>query len=467
MEPVPLEQLCFPGLKLYGKGFVSSLTADSRQVKPGSLFVAKGRGESFIREVINSSASALLLSSYRPEYSKIPQLVYPDVSFAEERVASLFYKDLLSSLFLVGTTGTNGKTTTSYLIAHLFKDRCGVIGTIEWKTGKTTLASTHTTPDLLTTYSLFSKMKEEGSSVCAMEVSSHALVQGRVRGLLFDVAVFTNLTQDHLDYHHDMQSYAEAKALLFSQAKRAVVNLDSSYIPPCACPKMTYGLQPLADLFASSVELSSEGMSFELNYGGQKVRVKSCLIGQHNVYNLLAAAGVALIYGMPLEEIKKRMEEPVAIPGRLEKIANKKGIHLFVDYAHTEDALASVLNTLGKIKRRKMITVFGCGGDRDQNKRPKMGAVVERLSDISVVTSDNPRSEDPQKIIEAITQGMTNKGSIHMIPDRYEAIAHAISLASPEDIVLIAGKGHETGQIVQGKVYPFDDRQVAATLGNQ
>lgn len=456
------------GLQGSEQEMISALTADSRRVIPGALFVAKKGGFDFIPQAIKAGAVAIATERYHPQYPFVTQLLYPDLCDIEGQLAKAVYGD--PSLFLVGITGTNGKTTTAYLIHHLFK-ACGLIGTVEWRIGRERLPSTHTTPDLIQNYHLFAQMREQGCASCVMEVSSHALDQGRVRGLAFDVAIFTNLTQDHLDYHQTMEKYAFAKSQLFSSLtpdKTAVINGDSSYadtmVQHCVARVMRYGLDPANDLRAGSIHLTAAGSTFDVTYGSETIRVHTGLIGRHNVYNLLAAFGAGLAKGLTLQEMACCFHAKIDVPGRLEMVPNTRGISLFVDYAHTEDALANVLTLLNEIKTARVITVFGCGGDRDVTKRSKMGAVVERLSDVVVVTSDNPRSEDPKAIVGQIMQGLHAPELATVMCDRQEAIAYAISIARPHDIILIAGKGHERGQIIGKETFPFDDREVAASL---
>ncbi len=311
-----------------------------------------------------------------------------------------------------------------------------------------------------------------------MEVSSHALDQGRVQGIEFDVAVFTNLTQDHLDYHASMEAYAEAKAELFTNLKEgkkrflkvAVINADSPYsaqmIAHSPARILRYGVEGECDLRAASIALTPEGTTFTVEYLGQKEQVASSLIGRFNVYNLLAAAGVGLARGIPLKQIAAALSSFARVPGRLESVPNARGLPIFVDYAHTDDALLNVLKTLKEFKKGRLITVFGCGGSRDPLKRPKMGAAVEAHADLAIITSDNPRSEDPLKIIDAILAGLKTPEKALVIPDREMAIRRAIELAHPDDLILIAGKGHETYQIFSDRTIDFDDRLIASKYAN-
>lgn len=463
---------------------ITGLCADSKMVAPGNLFIAKKGlthdGAKFIPEAIAAGASAILTDLYDPFFPGVVQIIHSDVAAIEAAIAKEYYNHPSNRLFLVGITGTNGKTTTAYLVRHLFEklgERTALIGTIEWIIGQHVYPSgKKTTPDVLQNYKLFHEMVSVGCQGCVMEVSSHALEQGRVQSIEFDAAVFTNLTQDHLDYHKTMEEYGKAKAKLFSSLKKdgekpypkvAVVNVDSPYagqmIADCEVDILTYGIEKPADLKAASIELNASGVTFDVIYRDSCCRISSPLIGRFNVYNLLAAIAVALARGYELEEILPFLSLFGKVPGRLERVPNDKGLNIFVDYAHTDDALSNVLTTLQEIKKGRLITVFGCGGNRDQAKRPKMGAVAEQFSDLAIITSDNPRNEEPEEIIRHVLGGLKKPSEALVIVDREEAIHRAVHMARPEDIVLIAGKGHETYQIFSEQTIDFDDRTVAQT----
>ncbi len=469
---------------------ITGISANSKLIGPGNLFIAKRGlthdGARFIPDVVAAGASAVLTDIYNPFYPQVVQLVHPRVDLMEAKLARAYFNDADRSLFLVGITGTNGKTTTSYLVKFLLEhlqSSCGLIGTIEWIVGQHVFPSSQTTPDVITNYKLFQDMAASGCTSCVMEVSSHALHQGRVNGIEYDVAVFTNLTQDHLDYHHDMQSYADAKASLFSSlapvkgsrkpefCKMAVVNADSSWhsrmIQNCSAHVMTYGIDADCDIKAERIHLSATGMQMQICYQSKHYPFASALIGRFNIYNCLAAIGVGLSRGFSMEEILKVLSKFPKVPGRLERVPNSKQLPIFVDYAHTDDALCNVLQTLKEIKTGRLITVFGCGGNRDQGKRPKMGAVVECLSDVAIVTSDNPRQEDPNAIIRQILTGFKSPAHAIVIADRAEAIKVAVDIAKPNDLILIAGKGHETYQIFSQQTINFDDRLVAQQACSQ
>ncbi len=454
---------------------ITGICANSKTVAPGNLFIAKkgltNDGARFIPDAIAAGAVAILTDIYDPFLTDIVQIVHADVVGLEAKLAAVYYHDPVDKLFLVGITGTNGKTTTSYLIRHLFeksKVRCGLIGTVEWIVGENHLPSLYTTPDLLTNYKLFHEMVQNECKAAVMEVASHALDQERVKDVEFDVAVFTNLTQDHLDYHKTMEIYADAKAKLFrslGKDKVAVVNADSSWMPllmqGCQAQCMTYGVDAQADLMATEIVLSSDGIKFCANYKDKKVAFRTALIGRFNLYNCLAALGAGLAYGLTLEEMVPLLASFKSVRGRLERVENNRKMNIFVDYAHTDDALKNVLTTLSEFKKGRLITVFGCGGNRDAGKRPKMGSVVDLFSDLSIVTSDNPRNEDPNEIIKEVLGGFRDPARPIVLADRREAIRKALQLANPDDIVLIAGKGHETTQIFAHQTVHFDDRAVA------
>ncbi|MBY0528953.1 MAG: UDP-N-acetylmuramoyl-L-alanyl-D-glutamate--2,6-diaminopimelate ligase [Rhabdochlamydiaceae bacterium] len=459
---------------------ITGISNDTRRVAPGNLFIAKRGlthdGAKLIPEAIAAGAVAVLTDLYDPFYPQVTQVVHPDVPMLEALLARHFYQCPDQSLFLVGITGTNGKTTTSYLVKHLLDQKtspCGLIGSIARIIGKHAFPAPQNTPDVITNYKLFHEMVLQQCASCVMEVTSHGLHQGRVRLIEFDVAVFTNLTQDHLDYHPSMQAYAEVKASLFASLSlnaHAVVNADDPWhtlmIDVCPAQIFTYGIDAPCTLRAENIELLASGTQFDLVYQGKRAHLKIGLIGRFNVYNCLAALAVGIIRGIPFEKCVFSLSRFTAVPGRLERVENERNLNIFVDYAHTDDALKNVLETLAEFKKGRLITVFGCGGNRDPLKRPKMGAVVEELSDIAIVTSDNPRNEDPGEIIRHILQGFKHPEEAWVELEREEAIARAINAATPDDIVLIAGKGHEDYQIFSHQTIAFDDREVAKRLGS-
>jgi UDP-N-acetylmuramoyl-L-alanyl-D-glutamate--2,6-diaminopimelate ligase len=378
---------------------------------------------------------------------------------------------------MAAVTGTNGKTTTSFLIKHICENaglRCGLIGTVRYEIGERVLPATRTTPESLDLQELLGQIANAGCKAAAMEVSSHAVAQGRIRGLEWDVAVFTNLTQDHLDFHGTMENYFAAKAQLFhslaEQKKKrkpvAVINIDDRYGEKLLgeinrkVTVVTYGMGVHADFRASNYRMEFGGTSFQLDARGKSYLVRVPLIGRFNVANSLAALAGANALGLNLREAILSLSKTPQVPGRLQAVPAKRQFQVFVDYAHTPDALANVLKTLRELEPRRLIVVFGCGGDRDRQKRPLMANVVEQAADRAIITSDNPRKEDPEKIIDEVETGFRSS-HYEKIVDRTEAIGRAIDLAEPRDIVLIAGKGHENYQEFADHTVPFDDIQVA------
>jgi UDP-N-acetylmuramoyl-L-alanyl-D-glutamate--2,6-diaminopimelate ligase len=392
-------------------------------------------------------------------------------------LGAAFYGHPGRKLKLAGVTGTNGKTTTTFLLKHICERagmRCGLIGTVRYEIGERVLPATRTTPEALDLQELFAQIVNAGSKAAAMEVSSHALAQERVRGLEWDAAVFTNLTQDHLDFHGTMENYFEAKARLFTglaaqQKKKkpvAVVNIDDRYGEKLLTKidkeiaVITYGMGSRADFRASNYRMEFGGTSYQLDARGKMYLVRVPLIGRFNVANSLAALAAATALGVGLREAVLSLGKSPQVPGRLEAVPAKRQFQIFVDYAHTPDALLNVLKTLRELDPRRLIVVFGCGGDRDRQKRPLMAAVVDQNADHAIITSDNPRKEDPDAIIAEVAQGFRSD-RFEKVSDRTAAIARAIELAQPRDVVLIAGKGHENYQEFADHTLPFDDIQVA------
>ncbi len=456
---------------------ITGMTSHSQAAAPGYLFVAK-RGEKYdgnqyASDVMLAGAYAILSDMYNPSLKNITQVIVTDVLQAEALLASQLYGHAADSLYMVGVTGTSGKTTTSYIIRHLLRFSgvpAGLIGTVSYITGSSIIQASRTTPDVVLTHKLLKDMIKEGEKACVMEVSSHALDQRRVAEIDFDVAVFTNISHEHLDYHKTMEKYVEAKRKLFERlgAKKsavAVMNRQDPYFfymkNGCSKPIYTYGIEDRdADLSAWNIELSSKESRFDLSYKGLNYPIRCPLLGRFNIMNILAASAVLLSRNTHIEQIIEGLKTFQAPPGRLEPIQNSLSLSIFVDYAHKEDALRNVLSTLRECTKGKIITVFGCGGDRDRQKRPKMGRAVEQLGDFAIITSDNPRSENPNRIIQEITDGCQDtRYSIEL--NRKKAIEQAISMATPDDVILIAGKGHEKEQVFHYHTIPFDDCHVA------
>lgn len=483
--PVILDQLSrvrsFGPLDLEIRG----LTADSRAAGPGMVFAAL-RGESsdghdFIPEAIEKEAAAILAETDVPLDYRGTWLTVKDSKAALAEMADVFFRKPSDRLLVVGVTGTNGKTTTCFLLQHLIdsaKGHCGLIGTVKYVTGEgLTEPASHTTPDSITLQRLLRTMTENQCVGVAMEVSSHALTQQRTHGIRFDAAIFTNLTQDHLDYHKTMEAYYDAKALFPSHLAEQggdkkpalIVNTDDPAGRRMAREYegklriVTFGMNVHADFRATQMSATMKGTSFTLEARGRSFLVRMPLIGRFNVYNALGALAAVWAMDLNLRQAVKALEDSPQVPGRMEAVAENKPFKVFVDYAHTPDALENALRTLRDLGPRRIITVFGCGGDRDRTKRPRMGAAAEAGGHYSILTNDNPRSEDPQAILAEIAAGM--RGENHeLIPDRRLAIERAIALAGGGDIVLIAGKGHETGQTAKGIVTPFDDVQAARQI---
>ncbi|MFH0738893.1 MAG: UDP-N-acetylmuramoyl-L-alanyl-D-glutamate--2,6-diaminopimelate ligase [Candidatus Omnitrophota bacterium] len=458
---------------------VKGISCNSKSVSYSFIFVAiKGThidADKFIPEAIAKGAGAVIIQDGAHESVKISeyynQAVFIKVADTRRALAVLaaeFWAHPSLRLHVVGITGTNGKTTVSYLIEAIVKEvgaTVGVVGTVNYRFKDRIIPSVNTTPGPVELESLLAQMSGQGVSYVAMEVSSHALDQERIGGIDFKSAIFTNLTQDHLDYHVTLDNYFQAKARLFKDLKPgsfAVINNDDEYgrkiIGLTKAGKITYSIDGKAEVRASDISFDIKHTEFIVNAAGLRTDFKSKLIGRHNVYNMLAAISWAMRAGIEIKVIRRAIANFSSVPGRLERIDSTAPFTVFVDYAHTEDALKNVITTLREFSLRKIISVFGCGGDRDRGKRPKMGEVVSRLSDYMVITSDNPRSEDPLAIIEEIVKGVKNNNYC-VIPDRKEAIRKSLLLAKPADIVLVAGKGHEDYQVLRtGKVH-FDDRE--------
>lgn len=472
---------------------VVDVTDDSRQVKPGTLFVAvKGTqvdGHDFIDAVCEMGAVGIVVetpyerASFPVFETKAPAMVeVSDSRLALGHVASRFWKDPSSMLTMIGVTGTNGKTTVTHLIKGLLEassQTVGLLGTIGYFVGAEHFSASHTTPGSVVLQSLLSKMVNAGADSAILEVSSHALAMDRVAGCEFDIVVFTNLTQDHLDFHRDMDDYFQAKLRLFqayvvsnrkSSPKRAIVNIDDEWgkkiLQQCEVPAWSYSVRGPADICATDLSLSVAGSTFTAQTPIGSMNVKSALVGEHNVSNLLAAIGVGMECGLSPEVIQQGITDFQAVPGRFELIHEGQDFSVVVDYAHTDDALARLLDAAHALKKGRIITVFGCGGDRDRGKRPKMGQVAAQNSDLVFVTSDNPRTEDPLVILRDIEKGIlalpeSQQASYRLISDRRECIQAAIQEAGSQDMVLIAGKGHEDYQIIGTERRHFDDREVA------
>ncbi len=467
---------------------ITGLTADSRAAGPGLIFAAlRGKaadGHAFIPQALAQGASAILAETDVPEDFRGTWLTVKDSQAALAEAADALFRKPSDRLLVAGVTGTNGKTTTSFLLQHLIesaKGHCGLISTVKYVVGEgLEEAASHTTPDSITLQRLLRSMVEHQCVAVAMEVSSHALVQQRTHGIRFDAAIFTNLTQDHLDYHGSMENYYAAKALFAAHlveqggAKQPalVVNTDDAAGRRLArdyegkLRVVTYGMNVHADFRATQMSATTKGTTFTLEARGRSFLVRMPLIGRFNVYNALGALGAVWAMDLNLRQAVKSLEDAPQVPGRMEVVSDNKPFKVFVDYAHTPDALDNALRTLRDLNPRRLITVFGCGGDRDRTKRARMGAVAEAGGNYTILTNDNPRGEAPEAIVAEIRQGMRGE-NCEVLLDRRAAIERAIALAGGGDIILIAGKGHEKGQMAHGVLTPFDDVQVARhTLRN-
>jgi UDP-N-acetylmuramoyl-L-alanyl-D-glutamate--2,6-diaminopimelate ligase len=465
-------------------GMVTGIAYDSRTVAPGQVFVAlKGQhadGRSFARQAIERGAATVVSEQAAPPDVHIPWAIVEDARRALAVLATTFHRNPSSEMRVVGITGTNGKTTTAYLVAAIFEAagvRCGLLGTVGYRVGpgaEGLREAARTTPEAPDVQALLREMVDRGCGACAMEVSSHALSLRRVDGMIFAAGVFTNLTRDHLDFHADMDDYFRAKRRLFEMLPRdapSLVNIDDPRGPSlldAGGRPVTYAISRPADVTPGPLSFSLEGLDFDVRTPRGTVHVRSKLVGRPNVYNILAAVSTAVVLDLPLDAVAQGLQSLAGVPGRFQVVSGPTDeVTVVVDYAHTDDALRNLLETARPLARGRLVTVFGCGGDRDRTKRPLMGAVAGRLSDLIVITSDNPRGEDPVRIIEEVQRGITANTRRESAPrpltivDRREAIAKAIEVASPGDVVLIAGKGHETYQVIGDRVLPFDDVEVA------
>ena len=478
--------LLIPDAKIIGDDVqISGIEHDSRKVTAKNIFVcmegAHVDGHNFISQAVNKGAVAILTArkNFTPP-ENISAIIVPDMLNELAVIVPYFYDYPARAMRVIGVTGTNGKTTTTYLLREIFKSagfKVGLIGTIQILIGDKKFPNPNTTPNVIDLQHVFAEMRDKKIQVVVMEVSSHALAENRVAGVEFDTAIFTNLTQDHLDFHGTMENYLRAKAKLFDmvsrrgrkQNKTAVVNVDDAaaekILKHCLCKKISYSVKNSSDLQAVEIQLGIRNLEFEIKSSSFIIPNSSFQIALHitgffNVYNVLAAIGAALAENIRPDVIKLALENFKSVPGRFERVFADVPFAVIVDYAHTPDGVKNVLETARQIVTGKIITVFGCGGDRDNKKRPIMGKLAAELSDVVIATSDNPRTEDPEKILDDIEAGIGDK--IHeRIVDRRTAIFRAIELAAAGDVVLILGKGHENYQILNTGTIHFDDREVA------
>ena len=457
---------------------ISGITYDSRRVTPGMVFVAMpGRttdGHEFIGTAIERGASAVICERTRAFPSRATRICVPDTREALAQAAISFYEHPSKKLKVIGVTGTNGKTTVAFMVKAMLEAsgiKTGLMGTVRYEIGDRVIPAQRTTPESLEVQQMMAQMLKANCEACVMEVSSHALEQKRVLGVEFDVGIFTNLTRDHLDYHGTMENYFAAKQKLFTAlaggAKRgaAVINIDDTFGARLASVsrvevQLTYGMQRTARLRATKIELNADGSRFVVEAPERKFALRLPLIGRHNIYNALAAVGAGLALKLDVVKIQAALNALPPVPGRLEAVHCGQPFGVFVDYAHTDDALKNVLTTLREITKGRVLLAFGCGGNRDAGKRSKMGKVAAELADFTLITSDNPRKETPARIAAQIEEGYrsirTDAYAVEL--DRRRAIQQILAKAEPGDTVLLAGKGHETYQEFEDTVVPFDDR---------
>ncbi len=470
---------------------VTQVVSDSRQVTPGSLFVAiagqRNNGHLFVSEAAARGAVGVVVNHPVETVAPATVIEVNDPRHALALLAAKFYANPSAKLRVIGVTGTNGKTTTTYLVRQILKSagrRVGLLGTVVYEMEGEEFPAPYTTPDPLMLQSCLARMVDRGIQDVVMEVSSHALEMNRVSGCEFDVAVFTNLTQDHLDFHRTMDRYFSAKEQLFLklgqgekkiESKRALINRDDPWgqrlLHHHQAPAWTYGLSPSANIWAEGVRSSLQGLQFMAHTPAGKIAIRSPLLGAYNVSNILAAIGVGLHCGLRLEIVRKGISDLWLVPGRFERVEAGQDFSIIVDYAHTESALARLLESVASLTRGRIITVFGCGGDRDQSKRVPMGRAAARASDWVIVTSDNPRSENPRSIIEQIEMGVQEAiresdqaTRYDIVLDRRRAIEKAVTMARQGDVVVIAGKGHENYQLINNERLTFDDCAVAREM---
>lgn len=450
---------------------ITQIAYDSRRVTPGSLFVCiKGYvtdGHNYVKNAIENGAAAILAEDEVTSCT-VPVLYTEDTRKALAQAAAAFYDHPEQKLKLIAVTGTNGKTTVTTLIKSVLEfagKTVGLIGTNENQIGSRTLPAERTTPESLELFALFNEMVKEGVTHTVMEVSSHSLYLKRVHGITFEVAVFTNLTQDHLDFHETMENYYAAKRLLFDVCKTGVVNSDDPYgkriLSDASCPLISYGIDEQANLHASDIKISPRGVIFNVGDGTNTLPARLSIPGKFSVYNALAAMSCCKALGFSLENAIEALLVAKGVKGRAETVYTRTDYTILIDYAHTPDGLENIIKTVKEFSGGRVVTLFGCGGDRDPIKRPIMGEIAGRLSDFCIITSDNPRTEDPMSIIRQIEAGMKKTNcSYTVIENRREAIRYAIETAEPADCIILAGKGHETYQIIGKEKRHFDEREV-------
>ncbi len=452
---------------------ITHVTSDSRKVQPGGLFVAvagfAADGNRFIPMAMEKGA-AVVVTAKKPEQD-IPYVLVDNDRYALAIIGTNYYGRPAQSMTMIGVTGTNGKTSTTWLLKQVLQKvkgaKVGLIGTMENHIGDEILETDRTTPESIELQALFARMRDAGCSYAVMEVSSHALELDRVAGIHFDVAAFTNLTEDHLDFHKTMEAYCDAKAILFSRCNKAVANADdpwtSRLLANSTAPVLTTSVQGNGNLRAEHVEMKADGVTFTAVCGDQQAEISVPIPGKFTVYNVLGVLGIALQLGISLEESAKVLKTVAGVKGRVEVVPTPgKPYTVLVDYAHTPDGLENVLSSVRDFCKGRLIAVFGCGGDRDPIKRPIMGEIGVRIADLAIITSDNPRTEDPNAIISDIVKGLGDAKNYKIVENRPKAIHYAMDIAEKDDIIVLAGKGHETYQEIMGVKHHLDEREVVA-----
>ncbi|MBR4017937.1 MAG: UDP-N-acetylmuramoyl-L-alanyl-D-glutamate--2,6-diaminopimelate ligase [Clostridia bacterium] len=454
---------------------VNELRYNSRKVEKGDVFCCVvgtfADGHKYAAQAVEAGAAALVVE--RQLDLDVPQVLVENTRIAMAEMAAAYYGNPADEMVMVGITGTNGKTSTSYMlksIAERMGKKVGLIGTIRNMIGDIIIDTERTTPESVDLQRILRQMKDEKVDVVIMEVSSHSLDQKRVHGITYDVGCFTNLTQDHLDYHKTFENYFAAKKLMFAQCEKAVINLDDSYAADMVAgvdiTVLTVGVREQADVTASEIDITTRGVQFDFNYRNVTSRFNVPIPGLFSVFNAMSAAGIALSLGWTLDSIKYGLEHMVSVSGRLEPLpTGKNEFTVLLDYAHTPDALENLLKTVRGFATGRVVTLFGCGGDRDHAKRPIMGEIAGRFSDFAIVTSDNPRSEDPMEIIASVEDGVKKSGCEYVvIENRREAIEYALKNANKNDVIILAGKGHENYQEINGGKQPFDEKEIVAEI---
>lgn len=451
-------------------GFV---TSDSRQVVPGCLFVAlKGfaaDGNSFIPMALEKGA-AVIVTAVKPE-KDIPYVLVESDRKALAAISTNYYGHPAESMTMIGITGTNGKSSITWILKHLLEKmtghKAGLVGTMVNMVGQESQPADRTTPESIQLQGLFARMRDAGCKYAVMEVSSHALALDRVGGVHFDVAAFTNLTPDHMDFHTGMEDYCDTKAELFARCDQAVINTDdpwaSRIMARCTAPVLSYGLKEGTALRATDIQTRADGVSYTAVMGEKKIAVSVPIPGRFTVYNTLTVLGVMYRLGFSLEDTAAALREIEGVKGRVEVVPTPgKDYTVLIDYAHTPDGVENILTSVRGFCKGRLIVVFGCGGSRDRKKRPVMGRLAVELADFAVVTTDNPRWEDPAAVIEEVKTGMVDHDNYAAFVDRKQAIHFAMDMARKDDIVVLAGRGHETYMYVMGEKYPFDEREIVA-----